>query len=82
MSGSMEDEQPTEYRNRKKKKPRRIDGKRVVKRKGKEQQMPRRQVVCSDNVVAVVEGYGVTEADLASVRAMVLGIPLASMGGM
>jgi hypothetical protein len=77
------DEQSTPYSNRKKKKPRRIDGKRVVKHKKKrEQQMPRHQVVCGDNVVAVVEGYGVTAADLASVRAMVLGIPLASTGGM
>ncbi|MFG1709190.1 hypothetical protein ACFLIM_38965 [Nonomuraea sp. M3C6] len=82
MSGSMENEQPTPYRNGKKKKPRRIAGKRVVKHKKKEQQMPRHQVVCSDDVVAVVEGYGVTKADLASVRAMVLGIPLASTGGM
>lgn len=81
MSGSME-QQPNPFSSRKKKKPRRVDGKRVVKHKRKEQQMPRRQVVCSDGVVAVVEGYGVTEADMASVRAMVLGIPLASTGGM
>lgn len=80
MSGSME--QPNPYSNRKKKRPRRVDGKRVVKHKRKEQQMPRHRVVCSDDVVAVVEGYGVTEADLASVRAMILGIPVASTGGM
>ncbi|MEV0149721.1 MULTISPECIES: hypothetical protein [unclassified Nonomuraea] len=79
MSGSME--QPTPYTTRKKK-PRKIDGKRVVKHKRKQQQLPMHQVVCGDGVVAVVEGYGVTDADLASVRAMVLGINLASTGGM
>ncbi|QFY09603.1 hypothetical protein GBF35_25745 [Nonomuraea phyllanthi] len=80
MSGSLE--HPTPYSNRKKKKPRKIDGKRVVRLKKKTQQLPRHRIVVSDGVVAVVEGYGVTEADLASARAMVLGIPVASTGGL
>ncbi|MEQ4726253.1 hypothetical protein [Nonomuraea sp. B19D2] len=79
MSGSME--QPTPYRLGKKK-PRKIDGKRVVKHKKKQTQLPRYSVECGDGVVVVVEGYGVTAADLASARAMVLGIPLATTGGM
>lgn len=76
------DEQPTPYGNRKKKKPRKIDGKRVVRRKKKPSQLPLHHVACGDNLVTVVEGHGVTEADLASARAMVLGIPVASTGGM
>ncbi|MEV0617608.1 hypothetical protein AB0I81_30105 [Nonomuraea sp. NPDC050404] len=81
MSGSMEHEQDTPYVNRKKK-PRKVDGKRVVKHKKKPSQLPRHRVEVSDGVVAVVEGHGVTAADLASARAMVLGISVASTGGM
>ena len=76
------DEQPTPYGNRKKKKPRKIDGKRVVRRKKTPSQLPLHHVACGDNLVTVVEGHGVTDADLASARAMVLGIPVASTGGM
>lgn len=79
----MSDSNEQPYRRRKhKKKPRRINGKRVVRNKQQPQQMPKHRVDCGDALVAVVEGYGVTPADLASARAMVLGVALASTGGM
>ncbi|PRX66150.1 hypothetical protein B0I32_106286 [Nonomuraea fuscirosea] len=67
--------------NRKKKRARRIDGKRVVRQKKKPTQLPRHYVECGDKAT-VVEGHGVTAADLASARAMVLGLAIASTGGM
>lgn len=56
----------------------RANGKR---KKNTQPKLPRYHVECGDKVT-IVEGYGVTEADLASARAMVLGLPVASTGGM
>ncbi|WP_433235403.1 hypothetical protein ACQPYK_25280 [Streptosporangium sp. CA-135522] len=68
---------------RKKKKPRKINGKRIRKQKRKQEHpFPRHSVMWNGDVVCVVEGYGVTEQDLASARAIALGVGLTHTGGM
>lgn len=68
---------------RKKKKPRKINGKRVRKQKRKpDYRFPRHAVTWNGDVVCVVEGYGVTPDDLDRARAIALGVDMAHTGGM
>ncbi|MDP9843303.1 hypothetical protein [Streptosporangium lutulentum] len=72
---------PGPFSNRRKKKPRKINGKKIVKqKKTQDYPFPRHSVMWNGEVVCIVEGYGVTEQDLASARAMVLGF--SHTGGM
>ncbi|MEV4749022.1 hypothetical protein AB0K21_21810 [Streptosporangium sp. NPDC049248] len=71
-------------RRKKKRKPRKVNGKRVPKRKRTpDYSIPRHSVVSDSGVViAIVEGHGVTQDDLDRARAIALGVGLAHTGGM
>lgn len=64
---------PFEQPTRRKKKPRKVNGKRVQRRKNKPAPQPQHPVYLGGSLVAVIEGYGVTPDDIASVLAIHLG---------
>lgn len=83
MNDSIDTPGPFNDRRKKKRKPRKINGKRVRKQKRTpDYRFPRHAVTWNGDVVCVVEGYGVSEENIASARAIALGVGLAHTRGM
>ncbi len=74
------EQQPVERGKKAKKKPRKVNGKRVQRRKKNHGGQPKTPVYGGSQVVTVIEGYGVTPDDQARALHIALGLATPEAG--